>query len=106
MKKIKQLIKDKSAKASSIAVITLVVVAVFATMFVLLPDTSVRGATTTDFTSFKTVVIESDFIDATLQDFPVWVYNVSDDWKINETSFSYQVYQMMLIQLSIFTMMK
>lgn len=72
-------------KVKSISVMLLM----FASIFFIFTPNIVTAIETTDFNNFRPVVIESDNIDSTLTNFPVWFYNVSDDWKINETSFTF-----------------
>jgi len=85
----KNIMKDIKARIPPIAVLFLLVAVAFNTIFVLLPGDSVKGASVGDFDNYKTITIDHDLVDATLTNFPVWVYNVSSDFMLDETSFSF-----------------
>lgn len=81
-RKMREFLRQVSAKKhtmGAIAIFMLMVVVAFSSMLVLVPET-VKGATG-DFTNHKLITIDNTKVGAALSNFPVWVYNVSDDFK-------------------------
>ena len=76
----------KNKKINSYVIITLLLSSSLGILFRVTPTVS---AATTDFDNFMAIIINSDFIDDNLTNFPIWFYNTSDNWKINETSFTF-----------------
>jgi len=76
----KELIKNIEARVLPLTVIAMFIVAGFTTVFVLYPgnDVVVHAASVDQFSYYKTLTIDHDFIDADLTDFTVMV-NISSD---------------------------
>lgn len=81
-KKFKRFFKNIDAKVSSITVFVLLIFTALSVVFVMLPNNDfVASAAYTDFSNHKLITINHSYVDSTLTNFPVWVYNVSDDFK-------------------------
>lgn len=84
-KKVRKILKNVEAKVKVSTVIILVIIATLSVTFVLMPETNVR-AETEDFGNYKVITIDNTYVDETLTNFPVWVYNISVDFKDSDNS--------------------
>lgn len=76
----KKLFRDIEAKGKVSLVAILFFMVCISTIFIILPDDTVSAAYT-DFSNHKLITISNIYIDTSLSDFPIWVYNISDDFK-------------------------
>ena len=80
MTKTKKFLKNIEAKALPYTVLFLLITVTFSGLFLVLPpeDKLVRAASTTDFTSYKNITLNSSQVPSTLTNFPVLI-NLSSD---------------------------
>ena len=75
---IKREISAKKNIVGSISIAVMVVIVLFSSMLIFVPTTH---AAYTDYAYSKLITIDNTKINQTLSFFPLWVYNVSDDFK-------------------------
>lgn len=89
-KEFRRFLKQKDAKVKVSAVVVMMTVVALSSVLIMIPqDNIVKAASTTDFDSYQLLTIEADYIDSTLTNFPVLVYNSSWETGLSGTTFSF-----------------
>jgi len=92
VKKIRKLFRNISSKQTVMgAIIICILLSIIATSFTGLVPQQVKAGywseyetqAYSDYSNYKTLTIESDYVDSTLTNFPVWVHNTSTDFANN-----------------------
>jgi len=76
--KTRKFMRNIEAKALPFTVMALLIIARLSAVFVLQPQNIVSAASTTDFTSYKKITLDSSQVPSTLTNFPVLI-NLSSD---------------------------
>lgn len=77
----KKMLKNAETKILPVSVIFVLFALAFTTVFFSLDQYSTVKADSTDFSYHKLITIESDYVVTNLINFPVMVYNISNDFK-------------------------
>ena len=85
----RKILKNMRAKALPSSIVILLVISTLTTLFITGPYVQTAHAAKGDFSNYKTITIESDYVNTPLTNFVVLVHDTNDTWKTNETSFSF-----------------
>ena len=79
IQKFRKQMNAKKTVAGTLTIMVMILIVSFSSMLVLVPD-FVKAVNISDFVSYKQITIDNTKVESNLINFPVWVYNVSDDF--------------------------